>query len=122
MMYEPKYFKPSEFRCKGKECRDKPDPVMNETQLRRLDMLREKACVPLHVNCGYRCKIHNAEVGGAPESRHMKCDATDISAVGIGVEKLAKMAEECGFDGIGKYPKSNFVHVDSRGYKARWVG
>jgi len=121
-MYESKYFKPSEFRCKGKECKDKPDPVMDEKLLILLDKIREKVGKPIVVNCGFRCPRHNKDVGGATNSTHMYCKAADLSAVGIGVNELAQIAEECGFDGIGRYPKGNFVHVDSRGYKARWNG
>jgi len=121
-MYESKYFKPSEFRCKGKECKDKPEPVMSEKLLILLDKIRDKVGKPIVVNCGYRCPIHNKDVGGVANSFHCQCIAADLSAVGVGVNELAAMAEECGADGIGKYPKKNFVHVDSRGYKARWNG
>ena len=31
-----------------------------------------------------------------------------------------QVAEECGADGIGKYYYQDFVHVDVRGYEARW--
>lgn len=122
-MYTSKYFKPEEFKCKGKTCgcANKSAPVMDERLLKVLDKMREKVGKPLIVNCGYRCKKHNAEVGGVSNSFHQRGVAADISAAGIGVEKLAKIAEECGADGVGRYVKKNFVHVDTRGYRARWV-
>jgi zinc D-Ala-D-Ala carboxypeptidase len=33
---------------------------------------------PMHVNSGYRCSVHNAEVGGKPDSAHLRGFAADI--------------------------------------------
>jgi uncharacterized protein YcbK (DUF882 family) len=72
------------------------------------------------VNCGYRCPKHNKEVGGVPNSQHLYGIAADIDASRWGVDELADLAEQRNADGIGKYYGSNFVHIDTRGEKARW--
>jgi uncharacterized protein YcbK (DUF882 family) len=38
------------------------------------------------------------------------------------VKALAEIAEEFNFDGIGVYPDKGFVHLDMRGYEAKWDG
>lgn len=117
-----KHFKPSEFRCKCKRCVNAPDPVVSDRLLTVLDKIRESVGVPVVVLSGYRCPAHNKEVGGVNDSQHTKRTAADIRAEGFSVEELAGVAEKCGADGIGKYPKQNFVHVDMRGKRARWWG
>ena len=85
--------------------------------------------VSMVVTSGYRCAKWNDEVGGASQSRHRVSDASDLKVycivtkgknkrIQIHPDIVHELAEEFGFDGIGKY--SNFTHVDSRGHKARW--
>lgn len=76
---------------------------------------------PVSISCAYRCPSHNEEVGGVPNSQHVKGCAADVLVPdGMSVDELAQIAEECGADGIGKYYDSLFVHVDTRGETARW--
>ena len=73
------------------------------------------------LSCCYRCPQHNAEVGGVPNSQHVYGRAADVLCPdGVSVDELAEIAEECGADGIGRYYDAQFVHVDTRGYAARW--
>ena len=44
-----------------------------------LQKLREAWGRPLTVTSGYRCARHNAEVGGVPNSRHMRGLAADVA-------------------------------------------
>ena len=88
--------------------------------IRDRDRIRERLGVPITVNSGYRCPEHNAEVGGVSDSQHVLGTAADITYDGVDVDTLAEIAEECGADGIGKYYHQDFVHVDVRGYAARW--
>lgn len=86
-----------------------------------LDELRERVGAPLTLSCCYRCPEHNAEVGGVPNSQHVLGTAADVLVPdGWTVDELADLAEEIGFDGIGRYYDEEFVHVDTRGYAARW--
>ena len=74
---------------------------------------------PLHINSAKRCAKHNKTVGGSPKSQHMLGKAADVRKIlGLSIDEMAKLAEQAGFDGIGKY--DSFVHVDVRGTKARW--
>ena len=84
-----------------------------------LEQLRAKAGVPVHVNCGYRCPKHNAEVGGIPNSRHVLGTAADITIPQIGFDRARELVENFPFDGTGFYPPldsggSWFIHVDVR--------
>ena len=79
------------------------DHIIDKRLVDLLDAIRERLGVPVTINSGYRCPEHNAEVGGVPNSYHTQGLAADIT-----------------YDGIGKYYYQDFVHVDVRGYAARW--
>ena len=89
-----------------------------------LEFIRARFMRPVTVYSGNRCAKHNAECGGAADSQHLYGKAADISLEGIGVDidldSIARAAEQAGADGIGIYRSQNFVHVDTRGYAARW--
>ena len=108
------HFNASEFVC---HCcgQGSVDPRLIEL----LEQLRAKAGKPIHVNCGYRCPPHNAEVGGVPNSQHMFGTAADITIPKIGFERARELVESIDFDGTGFYPPLNaggawFIHVDVR--------
>lgn len=88
----------------------------------KLEHLRRLAGRPVLVNSGYRCPAHNQAVGGAANSYHLKGMAADIRVPGLPVQNLAALAEQAGFSGIGLYRQQGFVHVDVRGWRARWEG
>lgn len=90
--------------------------------LQKLEYLRCLAGAPVLVNSGYRCPVHNGAVCGATNSYHLKGMAADIRVPGLAVESLAALAEQAGFDNIGLYQQHGFIHVDVRGYRARWDG
>ena len=74
-----------------------------------LEPLRKRYGKPIIVNSGYRCSIHNAAVGGATQSQHMKGEAADIR-IGEGLERLVKIIKENGkWDQMIIYP--SFIHV-----------
>jgi Peptidase M15 len=79
--------------------------------------------VPLPVLSWYRSPAYNRQVGGAPRSRHMSADATDFSAQtvnAVGRARFLAAADRVFADGgVGDYPTGS-VHVDSRGWRARW--
>lgn len=90
--------------------------------LQKLEHLRRLAGAPVLVNSGYRCPNHNRAVGGAANSYHLIGMAADIRVSGLAVENLAALGEQAGFDGIGLYQQQGFIHVDVRGWRARWDG
>lgn len=110
------HFAKSEFvcHCCGRGA-DKIDPRLIEL----LEQLRSKAGKPVHVNCGYRCPKHNAEVGGVPNSQHVLGTAADITIPEIGFDRAREIVEGLAFDGTGFYPPLYvggewFIHVDVR--------
>lgn len=74
---------------------------------------------------GCRCPKHNNSVGGAYDSRHLKCDAADIAVRGLTSLQICLLAEEIPvLGGIGRYPDEGMAHLDGRKYKqtrTRWV-
>lgn len=120
------YFDDYEFSCKCErhavdgQGHNVLDHIIDKRLVDVLDRIRERLGVPITVNSGYRCPEHNAEVGGVFDSQHVLGTAADITYDGVDVDYLAEIAEECGADGIGKYYHQDFVHVDVRGYAARW--
>lgn len=110
------HFNEDEFRCR--HCGELPAEGIAPDLISKLETLRGVVGKPLIVTSGYRCPTHNKAVGGATKSQHVLGTAADISARGIGVDELARAAEQVGFGGIGRY--QNFVHVDVRPGKARW--
>lgn len=91
------------------------------------DWLREQVG-PLTVLSGYRDPDYNAAVGGAPQSLHLQFNALDLTSRTVQANKLADLAARhpnAKYMGIGRYPKQNFVHIDTRGFigkpaPARW--
>ncbi|MBR1645204.1 MAG: N-acetylmuramoyl-L-alanine amidase [Selenomonadaceae bacterium] len=85
-----------------------------------LEQLRAKVGnFPIHVNSGYRCPKHNAEVGGVANSQHVFGNAADITIPLAGYYRTRKAVEELDFDGTGFYPPLQpntawFIHVDVR--------
>lgn len=106
------YFSTDEMVCKC--CGELPEGGVSETLLDKLDELRELVGEPIHVTCMYRCPEHNMYVGGVPNSVHTLGKAADIWCDGLSVDELADLAVQVGFDGIGRYYSSGFVHVDVR--------
>lgn len=122
-----KYFNDDEFRCH--HCGALPENGMNPVLLEKLDQLRERVGFPIFVSSGYRCPTWNSDprVGGVSNSQHVRGSAADIYCNEISVEELANLAAEIGFDGIGRYYGSDFVHVDCRSNGTepncyRWIG
>lgn len=110
-----RFFKPQELacRCCG-EVHVDPEALM------RLDRLRMLLDKPVFVTSGYRCPAHNAAVGGAKNSLHLKGKAFDLPYGGaFGLQELLTRAQHAGFTGFGFYTR--FLHVDT-GPARCWVG
>lgn len=114
-----KFFSENEFACKCWR-HNGLDHVIDKRLVDLLDAIRERVGEPVYITSGYRCPEHNAEVGGVPNSFHTQGIACDIYCDGVSVEELAQIAEECGAQGVGRYYSQGFVHVDVRGWQARW--
>ena len=75
---------------------------------------------PIIVNSAYRSPEHNRAVGGVENSYHVQGLAADIRPEHQ--EDLPELQDLClelnSDGGVGLY--DGFVHVDARGFKARW--
>ena len=78
-----KYFTREEFRCKcgGKYCNGFPAEPQ-EGMVRAIDNVREHFGKAFTPNSGVRCPTHNANVGGASNSRHLYGKAVDFHVPG----------------------------------------
>lgn len=84
--------------------------IYNAPALRCLQRLRDYAGVSLTVVSGTRCEAHNAAVGGAPASFHMKGMAFDVKYGNLTGHELREAALLAGFTVARQYP--TFLHVD----------
>jgi uncharacterized protein YcbK (DUF882 family) len=81
---------------------------------------------PFQVICGYRSPQTNAMLHArssqvASHSLHMDGKATDLRIEGVELAHLRKAAVSLGRGGVGFYPVSDFVHVDT-GRVRQWSG
>jgi uncharacterized protein YcbK (DUF882 family) len=115
------HFLQSEFVCKCGCGLDTPDAKLIDA----LNELRDLVGRPITITGPLRCNEHNAATPGAsPDSRHTTpyCDAVDIRIKGMSVSQMARaalMIPAFASGGIGLY--INRIHVDTRGYSARWT-
>jgi len=70
-----------------------------------------------HVVSGYRSPATNAMLrrrngGVATKSYHMKGMAADLKLESRSISQMARAAAACNAGGVGKYRRSNFVHMD----------
>jgi uncharacterized protein YcbK (DUF882 family) len=80
--------------------------------------LKLKTKEPFHVISGYRTPKTNNLLrkhgkGAAKNSYHLKGQAVDIRLPGWKTSALRKAAFELKSGGVGYYPKSRFVHIDT---------
>ncbi|QRZ15550.1 DUF882 domain-containing protein [Paracoccus methylovorus] len=101
-------FSPAEIACRGTG-----KLLVNEDALNRLQELRVTLGKPLIVNSAYRSPEHNRKVGGANASKHLEGSAFDISMANHDPASFIAAARKAGFKGIGTYPRSNFIHIDT---------
>ncbi|MBI5164194.1 MAG: DUF882 domain-containing protein [Magnetospirillum sp.] len=73
---------------------------------------------PIHIISGYRSPasnalLHDTSDGVATHSLHMEGRAVDIRLPGRSVRQVAAAARSLRVGGVGAYPGSGFVHVDT---------
>ena len=110
-------FRLGEFKCKCGKC---PSVLVDTCLVDILQQIRDHFGVSVDINSGYRCKTHNANVGGDPNSSHMQGMAADIRVKGVEPREVAKFAESIGVKRIGLY--DSFVHIGSGVTKRFWLG
>jgi uncharacterized protein YcbK (DUF882 family) len=80
--------------------------------------IKAKSQAPFHVISGYRSPATNKSLrkdnrGVASRSMHMLGKAIDIRIPGFSTRQLRNVARKLKGGGVGYYPKSDFVHVDT---------
>jgi uncharacterized protein YcbK (DUF882 family) len=119
-----KNFSLEEFKCKDGS--DIPNNALsNIIELaKNLQVLRDAVGKTITITSGYRSQKHNAKIGGAKNSQHVKGTASDIKVKGMTAKEVALVIEgliasgKMKEGGIGIYP--TWVHYDIRGVKKRW--
>ncbi len=112
-----KYFSLSEFNCPSLPQSGKN---MDTDFVYKLEHARELAGIPFKITSGYRTSDHNKQVGGVPNSSHLKGVAADI-AVGSGSERyiILNALIRAGFKRIGV--AKGFIHADTDDTKSNSV-
>jgi uncharacterized protein YcbK (DUF882 family) len=81
-------------------------------------VMEEKPSSPLSIISGYRSPSTNAALrkvtsGVAPKSLHMEGRAIDIRIPGYETSALRQIAINLHGGGVGYYPESDFIHLDT---------
>ncbi len=81
-------------------------------------VMEEKPSSPLNIISGYRSPRTNAALrkvtaGVAPKSLHMEGRAIDIRIPGYETRALRQIAIKLHAGGVGYYPESDFIHLDT---------
>jgi Peptidase M15 len=95
-----------------------------------LEPLRAKFGEVCFVLSGYRHELYNQQIGGARFSQHVYENNFESVAADLrfpkgtpaqwGAEAKRLRTKHGGKGGVGIYPRSGFIHVDNRNYKADW--
>ena len=128
MPHNTNNFSVAEFACKHCGKNEIEQRVINMAQA-----IREALGVPVRVNSGYRCEIHNSRVGGAKKiidkngrvikkgSNHMYGLAADLSC-SLGAAKMFDTVKKLHAEGKLQdldyciwYRRKNFIHIDCGG-------
>lgn len=124
-------YQPDELTAIHRVLRDHRTGDIHEIDSDLIDMLnllhqKMHGKQPFHVISGYRSPKTNAMLnknssGVAKKSLHMQGRAIDIRLPGRELSELRKTAQQMKIGGVGFYPGSNFIHVDT-GRVRSWGG
>ncbi len=101
-------FSPKELACKGTGLL-----LVDADALTKLQTLRTRLNRPMIITSAYRSPEHNARVGGAPRSLHMRGIAFDVRMENHDPHEFEAAARAAGFTGFGSYPRKGFMHIDT---------
>jgi len=87
---------------------------MDQHFMDKLIVLRKILQFPFPITSGFRCSLHNSEVGGTKHSAHLTGHAVDIGVRGEQALYIVTNARDFHMTGIGLKQKgsSRFVHLD----------
>lgn len=111
--------------------RDWRTDQVKKIDLRTIDIMAAShnlldANEPYMLLSGYRSPATNAMLrrrsrGVAKNSLHMKGQAADLRLASRSVSQMARAASACKAGGVGRYSRSNFVHMDCGAVRS-WGG
>jgi len=115
---------PSELRAINNVLRDHRTDHVEKIDKRLLDQLfvlqhKTEHNGIFHIISGYRSPKTNASLrnddksGVAKRSLHMQGRAIDVRLPGVELKHLRQAALKLHSGGVGYYPKSNFIHLDT---------
>lgn len=108
------HFSEAELRCPCCQINGASVALVNA-----LEALRERIGKPIQVTSAFRCADHNREVGGEPNSQHVRGWAADVKVEGMTPVDVYREAREIPiFKGFGV--AKTFTHLDIRVSPARW--
>lgn len=97
-----------------------------ENTARMIDEIRERFGHPIRIISGYRDPDYNTCVGGEDGSYHTRYNALDFTNLGGTLREMYAISLRVRdsrpefLGGIGYYPGSRFVHIDTRGRRSDW--
>ena len=98
--------------------------LIDAPSMDKLQKLRDTLGKPLLITSAYRSAAHNASLpGAAKNSQHRLGKAFDVVMTNQDPHHFMQVARAVGFTGIGTYPGSNFIHIDtgpSRSWGTPW--
>jgi len=119
-------YQPDELARINHLLRDFRSEEIKPIDMQLLDLLHElsgtlEVDAPFHIISGYRSPATNAmlrrrggaDTGVATKSLHLVGKAVDIRVPGVKLDHLRAAATSLKLGGVGFYPSSNFVHVDT---------
>ncbi len=105
-------------KCLSQEC---TQTFVDESLVDGLDKLAIVYPI-IKINSAFRCKDHNAKVGGSPNSQHLFGKAADIqSPFGSGKDLAVSVEVIPVFKNGGVGVAKHWIHVDTRGHRSRWT-
>ena len=126
--FNGKSYIPAELQRINHLCRD-----FRQNEAAKMDRRLFDAITEIQANLGHKGQVRIISAyrspatnkmlqkngGVATKSYHMKGEAVDFNLEGVPLSKVRKAALELRLGGVGYYPKSNFVHIDT-GPVRRW--
>jgi N-acetylmuramoyl-L-alanine amidase len=91
-----------------------------------IDAIRQELGAPIRITSCFRSPAYNACVGGAPSSTHLQFNAIDFTCrsgtpeIWRRVAARVRASDRRFAGGIGVYPSTGFLHIDTRGSNADW--
>lgn len=113
-----KNFYREEFACKCGCGFDTVDVRLIEV----LQDIRDYFGKRVWITSGCRCEEHNKKSGGWPSSQHMLGKAADFVVSDVGALQVQAYLKQKYKDELGIGCYQHWTHVDSRNYRAKWLG